>query len=134
MKSNITHIQVNIDPKNTDFYKNLMNTLGISLLMEGEGFAGYEGSNGVSIWFVSAIINEEGNYDQKGFNHLGFSADSISEVDEMVEWLKQHNISPLFDTPRHRPEFAKNEEETYYQVMFESPDKVLFEIVYIGKK
>ena len=27
-----------------------------------------------------------------------------------------------------------SESETYYQVMFESPDKVLFEVVYTGAK
>ncbi len=50
----------------------------------------------------------------------------------MVNYLRERNIPPLFDTPRHRPEFAMNEEYTYYQVMFESPDRILFEIVYMG--
>lgn len=40
----------------------------------------------------------------------------------------------IFDTPRHRPEFASNESETYYQIIFETPDKVQVEIVYIGAK
>jgi hypothetical protein len=34
----------------------------------------------------------------------------------------------------HRPEFSMSTEETYYQVMFESPDRILFEVVYTGTK
>ena len=49
-----------------------------------------------------------------------------------LEWAK--GVQPLFDTPRHRPEFRDDPKETYYQVMFESPDKVLFEVVYSGLK
>ncbi len=40
----------------------------------------------------------------------------------------------LFGTPKHRVEFADSPKETYYQIMFESPDKILFEIVYKGEK
>jgi hypothetical protein len=51
-----------------------------------------------------------------------------------VTYLKQHGIKALFETPRHRPEFSGSEAETYYQVMFESPDRILFEVVYTGPK
>ena len=37
----------------------------------------------------------------------------------------------LFETPRYRPDFS-SEPNTYYQIMFESPDRILFEIVYVG--
>jgi hypothetical protein len=39
----------------------------------------------------------------------------------------------LFETPRHRPEFS-SEDSTYYQIMFESPDRILLEFVYTGPK
>jgi hypothetical protein len=48
--------------------------------------------------------------------------------------LQQHGIQALFDTPRHRPEFCSSPDNTYYQVMFESPDRILFEVVYTGPK
>jgi hypothetical protein len=32
---------------------------------------------------------------------------------------------------RHRPEFAQGEDQTYYQVMFASPDRILLEVVYV---
>ena len=35
----------------------------------------------------------------------------------------------LFETPRHRAEFTNSPEQTYYQVMFETPDRILVEIV-----
>jgi hypothetical protein len=38
----------------------------------------------------------------------------------------------LFDTPRHRPDFSQSPDHTYYQIMFESPDRILFEVVYTG--
>ncbi len=45
----------------------------------------------------------------------------------MNELLRLYSIPP-----HHRPEFAMNEKYTYYQVMFETPDRILFEIVYMG--
>ncbi|MFN3335240.1 MAG: VOC family protein, partial [Caldilinea sp.] len=72
--------------------------------------------------------------DGPGMNHLAFTAASIADVDEAVGWLRAHDVAALFDTPRHRPEFARDEQSTYYQVMFETPDRILLEIVYIGPK
>ena len=66
-------------------------------------------------------------------NHLGLLVQSQAEVDQMVEYLRERNIVPLFDTPRHRPEYSQDSEHTYYQVMFESPDRILFEVVYMGR-
>jgi len=43
-------------------------------------------------------------------------------------------VALLFETPRHRPEFAQSPEQTYYQIMFETPDRILLEVVYIGVK
>ena len=58
----------------------------------------------------------------------------IENVHDVKSYLEKNNIVMLFDTPRHRPEFVSNKNETYYQIMFESPDKILFEVVYIGLK
>ena len=67
-----------------------------------------------------------------GLNHLAFGVDSVADVDNAAEWLTERGIEHLFGTPRHRPEFSSDDKTTYYQVMFESPDKLLFEIVYTG--
>ena len=51
-----------------------------------------------------------------------------------MAYLQARGMALLFETPRHRPEFARDEQSTYYQVMFETPDRLLLEIVYIGPK
>jgi hypothetical protein len=48
--------------------------------------------------------------------------------------LRERGVGLLFGTPQHRPEFAQGEDQTYYQVMFESPDRILLEVVYTGPK
>jgi hypothetical protein len=67
-------------------------------------------------------------------NHLGIRAEAPQDVDAVAAFLKRKGVPPLFETPRHRPEFAEGEGQTYYQVMFNSPDNVLLEVMYIGQK
>ena len=67
-------------------------------------------------------------------NHLGLKVEAQADVDQMVAYLQQHGVPALFETPRHRPEFTAGPDKTYYQVMFESPDRILFEVVYTGRK
>ena len=131
-KTNLSHIQINIDPKNKPFYKDLLTFLGWSMIMEEAEFMGMGCEIGPSLWFCPPIKKVNNDYDGIGMNHLGIYTKTQKEVDEAVEYLKQHQIQPLFETPRHRPEFCRDAEQTYYQVMFESPDHILFEIVYSG--
>ena len=85
--------------------------------------------DGQSLWFGSQVKAVANDYDGPGMNHLAFAAASVADVDEAVEWLRVRGVTALFDTPRHRPEFARDEQSTYYQVMFETPDRILLEIV-----
>jgi catechol 2,3-dioxygenase-like lactoylglutathione lyase family enzyme len=64
-------------------------------------------------------------------NHLGIAVETQANVDETVAYLNQHAIPALFETPRHRAEFS-SPGKTYYQVMFETPDHILIEVVYTG--
>ncbi|MCA9386601.1 hypothetical protein KC669_01060 [Candidatus Dojkabacteria bacterium] len=135
MKSHFYHIQLNIDfSKNNSFYKELMNFLGWSIIFEGEDMMGYKSDVSGDLWFVDSEKEENQDYDEKGLNHVAIRVEEQKNIDEIVRFLREKNINTLFDTPRHRPEFRDSEDETYYQVMFESPDKILFEIVYIGPK
>lgn len=136
MKSTLSHIQFNIDFKNADFYKNLMQFLGWAEIYAAEGVIGYNDSSdkGASIWFLKSKTSEIHGHGKAGLNHIGIHVDNQSDVDKVVEYLKDNNVKALYDTPRHRPEFAFVEGDTYYQVMFESPDKILFEVVYTGPK
>ena len=54
-----------------------------------------------------------------------------SPVASVIGFLKEKGVPSLFDTPRHRPDFS-SPGQTYDQIMFESPDQILFEVVYTG--
>jgi catechol 2,3-dioxygenase-like lactoylglutathione lyase family enzyme len=129
-KSNTGHIQINISAKNLPFYKELFGFLGWTPLYEDENMLGVGDEHG--FWFAPAMKEVKNDYDGPGVNHIGIAVSAQPHVDEAVAYLKAHNIEALFETPRHRPEFSHGPENTYYQVMFETPDRILFEIVYTG--
>ncbi len=131
MRTHLAHIQLNIDPANSGFYRGLFDLLGWPVIYEGDGFFGLGGAGKDSIWFHDAN-GSTNDYDGPGMNHLGIGTDTPAEVDEVAAWLRAQGIDLLFDTPRHRPEFVLNEDETYYQIIFESPDRLPFEVVYSG--
>lgn len=133
MKSNLGHLQINIHPKNLGFYKELLTFLGWNVLYEDENMVGMGCEKGSSLWFCAGLKDLANDYDGRGMNHLGIGVEKQTNVDQAVEFLKQHNIPALFETPRHRSEFS-GPDSTYYQVMFETPDKLLFEVVYTGPK
>jgi hypothetical protein len=59
---------------------------------------------------------------------------SQADVDQVAAYLGERGVAALFETPRHRPEFSGDASQTYYQVMFETPDRILVEVVYTGPK
>lgn len=134
MKSGLYHVQVNIQPQNLPFYKDLTAFLGWNVLYEGDGMLGVAGSNGASLWFVPQMKAAANDYDGPGTNHLGIGVESQADVDSAAAYLKEKGVARLFETPRHRPEFSSGDGQTYYQVMFASPDNLLFEVVYTGPK
>ena len=134
MKSSFGHMVVYIHVENKDFYKELFSFLGWQVLFDEPKMLGVEDEHKVSLWLTEPIKKLKNDYDGIGMNHLAISVPSQAAVDQTVTYLKQHGIKALFETPRHRPEFSGSEAETYYQVMFESPDRILFEVVYTGPK
>ena len=94
----------------------------------------FRGPNGSSLWFDGHIKPVSNDYDGPGMNHIGLGATSQPDVDAVAAHLREHGVELLFETPRHRPEFADGPDQTYYQVMFESPDRILWEVVYTGPK
>ena len=131
-QSSIGHLQINVDAKNVAFYKELFSFLGWSMLYDDPGGIGVGCAQGSSLWFVGGAKDVKNDYDGVGMNHLGISVKAQADVDETVAYLKAHGVPSLFETPRHRPDFSSGPDQTYYQVMFESPDRVLFEVVYTG--
>ena len=130
--SRVGHIQFNVAAPNMSFYKDLLEFLGWHTLYEDEGILGMEDEQGASLWIAGGAKPVSNDYDGPGMNHLALAVPAQSDVDETVTYLQQRGIPALFDTPRHRPEFSPAPEKTYYQVMFESPDRILLEVVYLG--
>jgi catechol 2,3-dioxygenase-like lactoylglutathione lyase family enzyme len=135
VKGNLGHLQVNVHLQNKQFYKDLFDFLGWKVLYDDENMLGVGDEHDVNLWFNEPIKKAVANdYDGIGTNHIAISVPRQADVDEAVAFLKQHQVAALFDTPRHRPEFCDSKANTCYQVMFESPDHILFEIVYMGPK
>lgn len=136
MQTRFAHLQINVRPENLAFYRDLMNFLGWTTIYEGDGTLGVGGGpDGNSLWFVGSGVKDVSNdYDGPGMNHIGIGAASVADVDAVAAYLTERGVSHLFETPRHRPEFSAGEDQTYYQVMFESPDHILYEVVYTGPK
>ena len=134
MRTGLAHIQCNVQAANLPFYQGLMSFLGWDTIRSNEGTLGVTDKNDDHLWFIGAAKDVANDYDGPGMNHLAFSAKSQSDVDDAVTYLTEHGVTPLFETPRHRADFADGPDQTYYQVMFESPDRILLEVVYIGPK
>ncbi len=132
METHFSHIQFNVRPANMGFYKDLMGFLGWQTLHEGDGMLGVIGQAGASLWFVGQVKEVGNDYDGPGMNHIGIGTTTQAEVDAAAEYLRERGVELLFETPRHRAEFAGGKDQTYYQVMFETPDRILVEVVYMG--
>ena len=132
MKSHLGHILFNVQPANLGFYRDLMAFIGWPTLYDVPEMLGAGGET--SLWFATEVKPASNDYDGPGVNHVGIGVSSQADVDSAAAWLKEKDVPALFDTPRHRPEFSEDEKSTYYQVMFESPDRILFEVVYTGPK
>ena len=134
MHTHLGHIQFNVQPDNLPFYKDLLGFLGWKTLFEMEGMLGVADTNGVSFWFVGQVNKSRNDYDGPGVNHLAISVAAQADVDTAAAYLTERDVELRFETPRHRAEFTSSPDQTYYQVMFETPDRLLLEIVYTGPK
>jgi catechol 2,3-dioxygenase-like lactoylglutathione lyase family enzyme len=135
MQTHFGHIQFNVRQSSLSFYRDLMALLGWQTLYDVEEMLGVGGPHGGSLWFSAYSTKDVSNdYDGPGMNHFGFGAASQADVDAVAAHLTERGAPLLFGTPCHRPEFSESDSHTYYQVMFESPDRILWEVVYIGPK
>lgn len=117
------------------FYRDLLATLGWQTLYDDQGMLGVGGPHGESLWFLGVANGARNDYDGAGLNHLALGAGAQADVDTAADYLRGRSVELLFETPRHRPEFSGGSgDQTYYQVMFESPDRILLEVVYTGPK
>ncbi|MEO9253936.1 MAG: VOC family protein [Tepidiformaceae bacterium] len=134
MNSNLGHIVFSVAAANMAFYRELLGFLGWDSIYDSPEMLGVGNGGGVSLWFAPATKGTTNDYDGPGVNHVAIAAESVADVDASVAYLREHAVETLFGTPQHRPDFVTDENQTYYQVMFESPDRILFEVVYTGPK
>jgi catechol 2,3-dioxygenase-like lactoylglutathione lyase family enzyme len=134
MQTRLSHIQFNVGAANIPYYKELMSLLGWQAIYDSADMFGAASKDGVSFWFNGHIKEMDNDYDGPGMNHIGINTGTQAEVDAVATFLKERGVEWLFETPRHRPEFTQSPDQTYYQVMFETPDHILMEVVYTGPK
>ena len=135
MQTKLKHLELHIAQANLPFYRDLFDFLGWKTIYANDEMLGTGDANESSLWFVAHVKEGVANdYDGPGVNHVAIQAESVADVDSTVTYLQGSGVPALFETPRHRPEFSQDPAATYYQVMFESPDKILFEVVYTGPK
>ena len=132
MNARIGHLVYSINTSNIAFYRELFTFLGWHVIWEGPDMLGV-GANNSSIWFGAATKAVANDYDGPGLNHVAIHTETPADVDATVAYLKERGVAALFETPRQRPEFS-GDSNTYYQVMFETPDRLLVEVVYSGPK
>ncbi len=111
-----------------------MEFLGWTVIFETGDTVGYKSDTNGDIWFVDANKDQTQDYDSRGLNHIAIRVENQKDIDVITNYLTKLKIETLFETPRHRSEFVDSSDKTYFQVMFKSPDNILFEIVYIGIK
>lgn len=134
MKSHLSHLVFSVNPDHIPFYKDLMTFLDWKLMFEMPGMCGMSDGGATSIWFGARTKDVQNDYDGPGLNHLAIGVETPADVDATVAYLQARGVPALFETPRHRPEFSQGPDHTYYQVMFETPDRILVEVVYMGPK
>ncbi len=135
MKSHVAHIDFNVIAEHIGFYKGMFGFLGWTLRFEADDIVSLGDTNGVTLCFLSDTLKDVRNdYDGPGMNHLAIGVPLLADVNAAAGYLREQGMVLLFDTPRHRPEFAEHNGHTYYQAMFAFPDGILFEIVYTGPK
>jgi len=133
MQTTLSHVLFNVEAANIPFYREMLSFLGWKTLYDGDGMLGMGDTNSTSLWFGSQVKPVTNDYDGPGVNHLALHTTTQDEVDSAAAYLTERGVPLLFETPRHRPEFS-SEDSTYYQIMFETPDRILLEVVYTGPK
>jgi hypothetical protein len=134
LTASLGHLVFFVKANNLPFYKTLFVELGWKPGADEAGYLGLWAPDGKgSIWFMGNASDAVNDYDGPGLNHVGLDVRSVDDVKAFADWLSGNKITPMFGTPRYHPEFSRGD-DVYFQVMFESPDRILFEVAYIGKQ
>jgi catechol 2,3-dioxygenase-like lactoylglutathione lyase family enzyme len=127
----LTHLQVNVNAANMQWYKDVLDTFGGWTLIGDYGDVVGLSDGHASVWFAAGANEGANDRDGVGVGHIAVGAESVDDVDRVASALGANGVEFLWGTPQHRPDFA-SDGTTYYQIMFLSPDGVQFEYVYQG--
>jgi catechol 2,3-dioxygenase-like lactoylglutathione lyase family enzyme len=134
VKTHLGHLVFHIDPENAGFYKDLFDFLGWKSIYDEEGVFGVTDGGECTLWFEGEANGAQNDYDGAGLNHLAIITENQADVDRAATYLRGKGVALLFGTPCNRPDHADTENHLYYSAMFESPDRILLEVVYTGPK
>jgi catechol 2,3-dioxygenase-like lactoylglutathione lyase family enzyme len=134
VKTRLGHLVFFGDPANVGFYKDLFGFLGWTTIHDEGGIFGTTDGGGCDLWFEGLANGARNDRDGAGLNHLAVIAETPADVDAAAAHLRGRGVELLFGTPCDRPEHAASENDRYYSAMFESPDRILLEVVYTGPK
>jgi catechol 2,3-dioxygenase-like lactoylglutathione lyase family enzyme len=134
VKTHLGHLVFHIAPENEGFYKDLFNFLGWRSIYDDAGVFGFSNGGEYGLWFEGEANGAQNDYDGAGLNHMAIITENQADVDTATTYLRDKGVELLFGTPCNRPEHADSKNHLYYSAMFESPDRILFEVVYTGLK
>jgi catechol 2,3-dioxygenase-like lactoylglutathione lyase family enzyme len=134
VKTSLGHLVFHIDPKNAGFYKELFDFLGWKSIYDDGGVFGITNGGDSALWFEGEANDAQNDHDGAGLNHLAINSENQADVDTAAAYLRGKGVELLYGTPCNRPEHADSENHLYYSAMFESPDRILLEVVYTGPK
>ena len=132
IETSFNHLQIYVSDRKISFpfYKELLTYLGYQLVDEDESHLGMR-NEPTDIWLKEVPKeNKSLGYSRRnvGVNHLAFGVSKREDVDKFCqEFLIPRGIKPLYDSPRHFPEYT----EKYYAVYFEDPDRIKLEVVFL---
>jgi catechol 2,3-dioxygenase-like lactoylglutathione lyase family enzyme len=134
VKTYLGHLVFHIDPENARFYKDLFAFLGWTSVYDEGGVFGIANGGECNLWFEGEANGAQNDHDGAGLNHLALITEQQADVDTAATYLSGKGVELLYGTPCNRPEHADSENHLYYSAMFESPDRILLEVVYTGLK
>ena len=130
MKTTLNHLQIYVSDRRTSFpfYRELLTYLGYRVIHEDESHLGMR-NEPTDIWLKETPEeNKDNRRKNTGIDHIAFGVSKKEDVDRFCqEFLIPRNIKPLYDSPRHFPEYT----ETYYAVYFKDPDRIKLEVVFL---
>ena len=134
MKTHLGHLVFYGDAKNVGFYKDLFEFLGWTTTYDEGGIFGTTDGGTCTLYFEGLANGAQNDHDGAGLNHLAVITANQADVDTAATYLRGKGVELLFGTPCNRPDHAESENHLYYSAMFESPDRILLEVVYTGLK